>query len=85
MHLDKKTITILVICTLASGIVGGVAGAIIGANHSTNGLRRGQGMMMDGRGGTYGSPSGMYQRGGSQNARPIDYQGAPTGVPDEAN
>lgn len=78
MHLDKKTVTILVICTLTAGIIGGLVGAGIGGKRLQNN-RDGQGMMMQGRGGSNGLQNGMYQRGVQQNTQPVDQQGGPSG------
>jgi hypothetical protein len=70
MHLDKKTITVLIACTLLAGIVGGIIGSFVGGERR-NGYtyRTGWGMM--GRNNGYYGRQGMmnqwgYEQGGQQ-------------------
>lgn len=59
MHLDKKTITLLIGCTLAGGVIGGLIGGAIGSHSSRGGnreYRNGRAMM--------GQNNDSYNRGG---------------------
>ena len=68
IHLDKKIITELVVCTLLGGIIGGVVGSFIGSRGNFSNRAR----MMDSygydnqRGGAYGR-GGMMGGQGSYN------------------
>jgi hypothetical protein len=87
IHLDKKLITVLVVCTLLGGIIGGVVGSLL-SGRGNLGYRGGRSMMEAygnydqrdssyGRGGMMGG-QGRYNQNYQQNqVQPVQASGTP--------
>lgn len=83
-HLDKKTITILVACTLIAGIIGGIVGSFVGSacgGYKNYGFGMMRGMHDDSYGTARGGMMGGQGRYNQMNQEGAQEQQAPTPAP----